>query len=88
MSNSFAAFLGAILMLVALACSNVTVASGRYRGVLLISLACTTAALACLSVPWRRGPGGWRVAAAALALPTTFILWDFLRRAPAVFTGP
>jgi len=74
-------------MLIALVCSNVTLARGSYAGVLLTAMACGLVALACLAVPIVRGPMGWRVIAVIVALPMLFIVSDFLRRAPYVFGG-
>jgi hypothetical protein len=86
-SNAAAAMLGFAMMLIALACSNITLASGRYNGVLLLALACAAAALLCLAVPFVRGPFCWRAVAAVLSLPAAWIVCDFLRRAPYAFGG-
>jgi exosortase/archaeosortase len=79
--------LGVLLMLLALACSSVTMARGGYARVLVEALAFGSLALACFAVPLVRGPAGWRVAAVILSLPVLFIASDFLRRAPYVFGG-
>jgi hypothetical protein len=78
---------GVLLMLIAFACSNVTLARGDYAGVLIAAMICGVIALVCLSVPFVRGPIGWRVAAVLFALPMLFIVSDFLRRAPYAFGG-
>ena len=69
----------------AIACSNVTLARGSYRGVLVAASACAGLSLGCLAVPFVRGPMGWRVVAVVVALGAVFVVWDFLRRAPFVF---
>lgn len=74
-------------MVIALAASLVTVVGGDYRRPLLASSACTTLSLACLAVPFARGPTAWRVLALLLASPALFILLDLLRRAPHAFGG-
>jgi hypothetical protein len=79
--------LGVLLMLIALACSTVTLARGSYGTMLLTAMICALLALICLAVPLIRGPIGWRVAAVIVALPMLFIVSDFVRRAPYVFGG-
>lgn len=74
-------------MLIALACSTVTLARGSYAGVLVTAMFCGLLALMCFSVPISRGPIGWRVAGVIFALPMLFIVSEFLRRAPYVFGG-
>lgn len=71
-------------MAVALACQNVTVAGGNYRHVLVTALGAMLVADACGVIVFRRG-GRLRWVAATLALPSLFILWDLLRRAPHVW---
>ena len=76
-----------ICMLVALALQNVSIASNdtrAYRGVLITALALTTIADVCCAIVAYRG--GWqRWLALMIALPTLYIIADFLRRAPYVF---
>jgi hypothetical protein len=86
-SNSAATFLGVLLMLIAFANSNVTLARGRYASVLITAMVCGLLSLVCLAIPFVRGPMGWRVAAVVFALPMLLIVSDFLRRAPSVFGG-
>lgn len=86
-TNLSAFSLGVLLMLIAFACSNVTLAGGSYAGVLLTAMVCGLLALVCLSIPFFCGPIGWRVAALIFALPMLFIVCDFVRRAPHVFGG-
>jgi hypothetical protein len=74
-------------MLIALACSNVTIARGGYAGVLTAAIVCAALAVLCLAVPVARGPLGWRVAGVVLALPALFVVADFIRRAPHAFSG-
>jgi hypothetical protein len=87
LNNVSAAFAGVLSLVVALMCSNVTVARGGYGGVLLVAMACGTLAVCCLAVPFVRGPLAWRLTAVVLALPVLFVVADFLRRAPFVFGG-
>jgi len=77
--------LGIVFMMFALLLQNVTLASGQYAGTLLMALGLAVAADACFAcVAWRRG-SAWRVAAGIAALPTLFVIADFLRRAPHAF---
>ena len=76
--------MGFLLMLVAVLCTNVTLTSGDYRGVMLVALACMVGALACLMILFRRGPIGWRIAAIVIAFPALFVLFDLVRRGEAV----
>jgi len=77
--------LGVAFMVVALLLQNVTLAGGRYGVTLLAALGLAAAADACfVGVAWR-GRGGWRVAAVVGALPTLFVVADFVRRAPDAF---
>jgi hypothetical protein len=71
-------------MAVALICQNVTVAGGSYWGVLLVALGAMIVADLCCAIVFVRG-GGLRWVAAAVASPSVFIVWDFLRRASHVF---
>jgi hypothetical protein len=87
LSNLIATSLGLMLMLVAFACSNVTLARGSYAGVLITAMICGVLALVCFALPFVRGPIGWRVAAVVFALPMLFIVSDFLRRSPYTFGG-
>ncbi len=86
-SNLSFVSLGVLLMLIAFAGSNVTMAQDSYAGTLVTAMICRVLALACFAVPLVRGPIGWRVAAVIPALPMLFIVPDFLRRAPNVFGG-
>jgi hypothetical protein len=61
LSNLAATCLGVLLMMVALACSGVTLARGSYAGVLKTAMLCGFLALACLAAPAIRGPRGWRI---------------------------
>jgi hypothetical protein len=72
------------LMLVALFFQNVTLASGDYRGVLLISAVCAVFANVLSVVLFLRGAWG-RWVSLLFVFPTLFILFDFLRRAPDVW---
>lgn len=76
-----------MLMLVSLACSQITLTSQDYRGILLTALTCAALAIACLAIPFVRGGRGWRAAAVILALPALFVLEDVVRRAPFAFGG-
>jgi hypothetical protein len=75
----------ALLMLVSLASENVTLVSQDYRAVLAGALATMIVAdLLCVPSILRRGRERW--IAVLIALPSLFILWDFARRAPYVFS--
>ena len=71
-------------MAFALIFQNVTIAGNNYRGVLLAALGAMIVADVCCTVVFVRG-GGLRWVAAAVASPSVFILWDFLRRASHAF---
>lgn len=73
--------------MIALACSNITVARGGYAGVLTTAIVCSALAVLCLAVPIVRGPLGWRIAATVLTLPVLFVVADFIQRAPHAFGG-
>lgn len=76
-SGSLLSFAG-FCMFVALVCQSITVV-GSYRGVLLVALvAMILADLCCIIVFFRRS--GLRWLAVVVALPSLFIVWDFLRR--------
>jgi hypothetical protein len=73
-------------MIAALMFQNITVVpKSAYAPILISALALTIVADACLSIVAWRGGWTWRVAAFLIMLPTLFILWDFLRRAPYLF---
>ena len=76
---------GSFCMLVALALSNITVAGGSYRGVLMAALVLTALADAALVAVIRWGGIVWRLAAGIVMLPTIWIFLDFLRRTRYVF---
>jgi hypothetical protein len=78
--------LGVGAMAAALALQTVTLASGDYAAVLLIALGLTAVADACLiAVAWNSGT--WlRVISIVFILPTLFIVEDFTRRAPFVYS--
>jgi hypothetical protein len=83
-SGALLSFAG-LCMAFALVCQNITVAEpGSYRGVLLVALTAMILADLCCTVVFVRG-GGLRWLAAAVASPSVFIVWDFLRRASYVF---
>jgi hypothetical protein len=83
--NFWAASIGFVLMVFALANSLVTLANGRYAVALLTSLAATFLALLCLAIPFFRGSLVWRITALVIASPAIFIFDDFLRRMPSAF---
>lgn len=68
-------------MLLALLYQNVTVAGGNYRMELLLALGGMVIADLCCALVLLRG-GKLRWAAAVIALPSLFIILDFMRRAP------
>jgi hypothetical protein len=77
--------LGVPLLFVALFFQNVTVAGGRYAGVLIIALLLTTIADVCFIQAFRRGGLTARCFSVLLLLPTLFVVADFIRRALYVF---
>ena len=79
-SNGLLLSLAALCMTIALACSNVTLISGDYRGVLAVAFVGMVAADLCCAVVFARG-GGARWVAVALAAPSLFIVADLARRA-------
>lgn len=72
---------GVPLLLAALFCQTVTLASGEYGGVLLAALVFATLADVCFVLAFRRGGLVTRWVSMILLLPTLFIIADFLRRA-------
>jgi hypothetical protein len=76
----------AFSMAVALFCANVTVAGGDYRLVLLVALGGMVVADICCAVMIWRGDMV-RLVPVVIALPSLYILCDFLRRAPVTFGG-
>ncbi len=77
--------LGVPLLLVALFFQTVTVAGGRYTGVLLTALALTAVADFCFIQTFRRGGMVVRCLSVLLLLPTLFVVADLVRRAPYLF---
>ena len=77
--------LGALAMLIALGCQNITLASNDYRILLLLALACMTIADLCFAVVAHRGDIILRSIALLMASSSLFIIWDFLRRIPYMF---
>ena len=53
-SNFLAVSVGLMLLAVAVVCNHVTLASGRYGGVLVTAFVCFVLGLLCLSVPLAR----------------------------------
>lgn len=84
-SNLKAVLGGAFLRLLAVSQSLTTVGKGGYRAVLAGAMIFALLALGCLVVPVYRGPIGWRIVAAVLALPALFVFWDFALRGPHAF---
>lgn len=73
----------ASMMLIALICQNITLASGDYGLILLVAIVTMCIADACCAIVFTRG--GWmRWAALAVASPSLMIIMDVLRRAPHV----
>ena len=83
-SSGMLLIVAAWLMAAALFGQTITLTSGDYRAILLASLAAMGAADALCAVVFFRG-GRLRWVAVAIALPTVFLVADFLRRAPAVW---
>jgi hypothetical protein len=76
---------GVAAMLGALFFQNITLAGGSYRNVLLVALALTVIADACLATVVWRGPGSLRLMALVAMGPTLFVVADFIRRSASVF---
>lgn len=74
-----------LLQIAALGCSTVTLAGGSYAGVLIAALVFTLVAIALLILPFRRGGMVMKIICIVLVLPTIFVVFDFLRRAPRAF---
>jgi hypothetical protein len=62
-------------------------ATGDYRGMLLMALGLTLPGVSLSLRVIRRGETSWGKIAVLLMLPTLFVIWDFVRRAPAAFFG-
>jgi len=77
--------IGVPLLLVALICQNITLASQRYEGVLITALVLTAIADCCFIEGFRRGDLFTRCCSVVLLLPTIFVVADFARRAPGLF---
>jgi hypothetical protein len=84
LSSGSLLFIAAFCMLLALGFQSITLASQDYRGALLFAFLSMVLADVCCTLVFARG-GRLRWAALALATPSCFILWDFLRRAPPAF---
>ena len=87
-ARPFAALMtGVPLMILALLFQNVTVTSSTSYGPLLImALLLTAGANLSFRRAFVHGGAAIRVASVVFALPTLFILSDFARRAPYVFS--
>lgn len=77
--------LGFPLWLVVLFFQTVTVASGRYAGILLAALSLTVVTDFCFIQTFRRGGLVIRCLSVLMLLPTLFVVVDFIRRAPYLF---
>jgi hypothetical protein len=64
---------------------TVTVAGGRYAGVLTTALILTIVADVCFVQAFRRGGVVARCFSVLLLLPTLFVVADLIRRGPSVF---
>ncbi|MDZ4290281.1 MAG: hypothetical protein U0984_20110 [Prosthecobacter sp.] len=78
---------GLLLLVLALGFQSVTLAKGGYVNVLIIALILTALADSCFIYTFLRGGVISRVLSVACLLPTLFIISDFLRRAPGLFTN-
>ncbi len=74
-------FVATACMLFSLMCQNITIAGGNYGQVLLAGIVGMTAADICCVIVFIRG-GALKWGALIIALPSLFIVWDFLRRVP------
>ena len=79
-------FVGVLLLLVALSLQVVTLAGGSYAPILLSALLLVALADACFVYSFLRAGIIVRFLSVFCLLPTLFILFDFVRRAPYVFT--
>ena len=77
--------LGVPLLFVALFLQTVTVAGGRYTGVLITALVLTVVADICFIQVFRRGGLAARCFSVLLLLPTLFVVADLIRRGPYLF---
>ena len=87
-SSGLLLWLAALTMTIALACQNVTLANGDYRGVLFLALlGMCTSDLCCCIVIARSGRMRWVavVLAIVFTMSSLFIVSDFLRRAPVAW---
>jgi hypothetical protein len=71
-------------MAVALVCQTITIGGGDYRVVLLVALGGMVVADVCCAVMIWRGDVV-RLVPVVIALPSLYIVWEFLRRAPGTF---
>lgn len=71
---------GFILLLIALFCSTITLASSDYRTVLTIALLCSLSSVTCFTIVLIRATLPWRITAAIGALAALWIILDVLRR--------
>lgn len=76
---------GALFLAGALFFQTVTIASGNYTFVICMGLVLTVVADICLIFAYRRGGFLVRVGSVLLLLPTLFVVFDVLRRAPHLF---
>jgi apolipoprotein N-acyltransferase len=77
---------GTLLMILAILLQSITLASQDYRIVLVTALALVLIADGCFLAAFMRGRFVARFASIVLMLPTVFIVADFLRRAPHLFS--
>jgi hypothetical protein len=77
--------LATLLMLVSLTSESIDLASQNYRASLATSLGTMIVAdILCVPSVFSRSRERW--IAVLIAMPSLFILWDFARRAPYVFS--
>jgi drug/metabolite transporter (DMT)-like permease len=76
---------GIPLLLLALFFQSVTLASGRYGGILVTALVLIAIADVCFIQAFRRGGVAIRCLSILLLLPTLFVAFDFVQRLPSLF---
>ncbi|WP_146849220.1 hypothetical protein [Brevifollis gellanilyticus] len=74
-----------LLQITALACCTITLVGVSYADVLTAALVFTLLAAALLILPFRRGGKVMKIVSVIHALPTIYVVLEFLRRVPHVF---
>lgn len=77
--------IGLLLLLGAIVCQTITLASGEYAAVLITALTLTALADGCFIQTLRCGGLMLRCLSTILLLPTLFVVADFIQRVPYLF---